>query len=231
MSRPQQVSSEDIIKVARKHFLSKGHSASLKEIAKDLGVSHSALIQRFGNKRELLLDALRPPVDLVWLPSFVTGPTAHLDTAIQELNQQCLLLSSFLQEHMPSLRVLQAAQVTPSELFGDQLPFPLLALKRLSTWIQKGIEQGLFRQCKAQTVASMIMGSIVARIQLSHLCMMTRECQSLPKIVSSEELLGSMNDLMHEIKQSLVPDSKNLARQDLEEQKVANVNIGAGDDE
>jgi hypothetical protein len=137
---------------------------------------------------------------------------------------------------MPSLRVLQSAQVTPSELFGDQLPFPLVALNRLSTWIQKGIEQGLFRQCKAQTVASMIMGSIFARIQLSHLCMMTRECQNLPEIVSSEELLGSMSDLMHEIKQSLVPDPTNLAkqdltRQDLTEQKVANVKIGAGNDE
>ena len=207
MSRPQQVSSEAIIKVARKHFLSKGHSASLKGISKDLGISHSALIQRFGTKRKLLLEALRPKEYVVWVPKFLDGPPQQIDKAIQDLHQQCLLLFSFLEEHMPSIRVLQAAEVTPYELFGGQLPFPLLAFQRISAWIQSGIDQGVFTASHPQSVASMIMGSIFARIELYDLYMLTNECEYLPKISKYEDILGSMDNLMEQIKGLLISDT------------------------
>ena len=207
MSRPQQVSSEAIIKIARKHFLSKGHSASLKDISKDLGISHSALIQRFGNKRKLLLEALRPKEYVVWTPRFLDGPSPQIDEAIKDLHQQCLLLFSYLEEHMPSIRVLRAAGVTPSELFGGQLPFPLLAFQRISTWIQSGIDQRVFTASHSEAVASMIMGSIFARIELYHLYMLTKECEYLPKNSRYEDLLGSMDNLMEQIKRLLISDT------------------------
>ena len=200
MSRPQQVSSEEIIKVARKHFLLKGHSVSLKTISKDLGVSHSALIQRFGTKRKLLLEALRPPSHLIWTSNFLNGPPKHIDLAIEDLHQQCLLLLSFLEKHMQSISVLRAAEVTPQELFDGQVPFPLLTLQKLSAWIESGINQGVFRAGKPQSVASMIMGSIFARIELHHLCVLTQECEHLPNVQPSEDLLGSMDDLMTQFK-------------------------------
>ena len=207
MPRPQQVSSKTIINVARKHFLSKGHSASLKNISKDLGISHSALIQRFGTKRKLLLEALKPTEYVVWAPKFLDGPPGQIDEAIQDLHQQCLLLFSYLEEHMPSIRVLRAADVTPHELFGGQLPFPLLAFQRISAWIQSGIDQEVFTACHPQSVASMIMGSIFARIELYHLCMLTKECENLPKVSKAEDLLGSMDNLMEQIKRLLISDT------------------------
>ena len=203
MSRPQQVSSEEIIKVARKHFLLKGHSASLKTISKDLGVSHSAIIQRFGTKRKLLIEALRPTNNLIWTSNFLNGPPKQIDLAIEDLHQQCLLLLAFLEKHMPSISVLRAAEVTPQELFDGQVPFPLLTLQKLSAWIESGMNQGVFRAGKPQSVASMIMGSIFARIELHHLCVLTQECEHLPNVQPSEDLLGSMNDLMEEFKRLL----------------------------
>ena len=204
MSRPRQVTSQEIIRVARSHFLTKGHSVSVKSIARDLGVSHSALIQRFGSKRQLLLEALRPPTDFPWEPAFLEGPPISPQEAGEQLHQVCQMLLTFLEEHLPSIRVLQAAEVQPSELFNGHLPFPLIAIQQVSGWIQRGIDRKLFRSCSPQTIATMLIGSLFARLHLHQLCEITQACEDLPNIPKSEQLLGLPNDLTKVIMSILI---------------------------
>lgn len=227
MSRPRQVTSQDIILVARSHFLTKGHSASVNSIARDLGVSHSALIQRFGSKRQLLITALRPPTDFPWETTFLEGPQLSPLEAREQLNQVCQKLLTFLEEHLPSIRVLQAAEIQPSELFNGHLPFPLIAIQQVSGWIQRGIDRKLFRSCSPQTIATMLIGSLFARIHLQQLCEITHACKDLPNIPKSEQLLVLPNDLIQVIMSILISQNINDLNIENEEDETAS-NDGKG---
>ena len=60
MSRPKTISDDEILRVARRCFQERGHSASTREIAKQAGISQSVLYQRFGGKEEMFLRAMMP---------------------------------------------------------------------------------------------------------------------------------------------------------------------------
>jgi hypothetical protein len=170
MSRPPRVSTADVLNVARSHFIKRGHSVSVKSIADDLGLSHSALIQRFGSKRALLISALRPPNTFPWSEGFLFGPPTNEKEAIRQLGETCCMLMTFLHENMPLVRILHSAGVTPDELFKGCLPLPLLACKRMREWIDRGIQRGLFPSCDSSALASTIVGAMFARAKLITFC-------------------------------------------------------------
>ena len=171
MSRPQRVSTDEIIEVARTHFIRRGHSASLKSIAEDLGLSHSALIQRFGSKRALLITALKPPQDFPWPTDFLAGPAPKRDLAIDQLRELCEKLMMFLHVHIPKIKILYSAGVTPQEVHQGCLPLPLVACQRVRAWIEKGVESGLFSPCETAALSSMIVGTMIVRANLMTLCL------------------------------------------------------------
>ena len=169
MSRPQNVSSEEILSVARAHFIARGHSATLSSIAQDLGLSHSALIQRFGSKRSLLIEALRPPTAPPWSEAFLSGPPREPRDALAQLHELSAMLMSFLSAQMPQIRVLQAAGISPSEIFEDRLPLPLVACQGISDWINRGVERGVFSCEEPAAVASTLISAMFFRSRLSEL--------------------------------------------------------------
>src|SRR5438874_2418920 len=50
MGRPKEVTDEEIVVVARRFFLDRGAGVSVHDIAKELGVTHTTLFNRFGSK-------------------------------------------------------------------------------------------------------------------------------------------------------------------------------------
>lgn len=200
MSRPVRVSTDEIIKVARMHFLRSGHSASLKSIAQDLGLTHSAIIQRFGSKRELMITSLRPPKDYPWPAGFLEGPGDDADHALVQLRLTCEMLMRFLHEHMPQIVVLQSAGVRSSELFEDRLPLPLIACQRLKEWIERGVANGVFQSCDSASVASTIVGTMFSRSRLEALhdhYLSARKEMIGGEGIDKPSLLGSIEEVMN----------------------------------
>jgi len=212
MSRPQSVSSVEILSVARAHFIARGHSATLSSIAQDLGLSHSALIQRFGSKRSLLIEALRPPQELPWSEGFLSGPPLEPSAALAQLYELSELLMSFLAAQMPQIRVLQAAGVSPTEIFADQLPLPLMACQRITEWIQRGVSRGVFDCDEPAAIASTLLSAMFFRSRLSQLCAESCAYSGASAETSTDELerelIGSREAVLEIIARSLLTPPK-----------------------
>ena len=80
MGRPREVTDEQIVAVARRCFLKRGAGVSAADIAKELGVSHTTLFNRFGSKEGLMLAALGPPTQKVaWVAALEDVDAARID--------------------------------------------------------------------------------------------------------------------------------------------------------
>ena len=65
MSRHKTIKDQELLEIAQKVFLEKGHAATTREIAEAAGISQGVLYQRFGSKNDLFLSAMLPQtVDL-----------------------------------------------------------------------------------------------------------------------------------------------------------------------
>ena len=200
MPRPPKLTREEILSVAREHFIAHGHSVSTQTIGKALGVSHSALIQRFGSKRALLIEALRPPIELPWYEDRLGSPPANSREALTTLREVSEALISFLSEHMIAIQTLDVAGITAKELFCDRPPFPLIVCRELTRWIERGVESGVFHHCEPQASASVIVGAMLARARLSAFCLELQpsscERTSTSTVSMSDQELGSIDEVM-----------------------------------
>jgi AcrR family transcriptional regulator len=158
MPRPQTVTDQQVIESARREFLRHGHTYSIKSLAATLGVTHSAIFQRFGSKRHLLISAMRPPAEIPWPPEADHGP--HPDAEVQGLLELCQTMHHFFIEHSPRIRVLQTAGICPQEIFPNGDPPPLLACLKVQRWIERGIERRLFMSCDAQALGVAVVGMV-----------------------------------------------------------------------
>ncbi|MEE2644118.1 MAG: helix-turn-helix domain-containing protein [Myxococcota bacterium] len=187
MPRPKRHSDEEIILAARAALLHSGAGTSLQQIAGRLGLSHAAILQRFGSKRRLVIEALRPRNGFRW-PSWIQEhPTAEtVDSALLEICQE---LERHLTEHAPRMHVLQSVGIPPSEVFcHGQVP-PVEATLVLTEWIERGISVGTFRACDAAAAASGLVGAIFGRCFLSELSQseqsalpVREECEERPAL-------------------------------------------------
>lgn len=202
MSRPQTVSTDEIIEVARAHFLKRGHSATLNAIARDLGLSHSALIQRFGSKRQLLIESMRPPEDFSWSEAFIAGPPADPTLARAQLEEAGEMLMKSLSDLMPQIRVLQAAGVELCEIFDNRLPLPLVACKQLTEWIERGVARGVFRCIEPASVSSLMISAMFFRARLQQLCALSNP-EELTREPFEASLIGSHRGVLNVIAHSL----------------------------
>ena len=76
--RPPQAEESAILKVASELFYRSGAKTSLREIAKRVGVTASAISQRFGSKQVLLETVLRQPLAAP-LPPLHDGGKEHVE--------------------------------------------------------------------------------------------------------------------------------------------------------
>ena len=167
MPRPQSVSNLQILDAARSYFIQHGHTASVKGVARVLGVSHAAIFQRFGSKKNLMIQALAPPTHFDWPARIKEGP--HLGSEKQDLFDLCEVIHTFFIQRTPCIRVIQAAGILLEEVFAQGRPVPLVAIQETKEWIDVGIKNGVFMPCDSHAVAILIVGSLFSRVQMSRL--------------------------------------------------------------
>lgn len=167
MARPKSVSDEQVLEAARALFIELGHTAPIQTLAQRLGVSHAALFQRFGSKRALLIEAMRPSCDVRWPEEVAIGPTQ--EGLREELLALCESIWAFLMANLPRIRVLQAAGVLPEEIFAQGGVHPFVACARVEEWLRRGVEAGLFAPCDTRAVAAGIVAAVFGRVQMSRL--------------------------------------------------------------
>ena len=167
MARPKSITDKQLLISARDSFLRNGHGISIQDIAKEIGISHAAIFQRYGSKRKLLIDALKPQHEFEWTQEMYHGPQTEADVHPQ-LTAICDLLHAYFAKHAPCMRVLQTAGVLPCEVFENGLPPSILAIQFVADWIQKGIDRQVMRSCDPPSISAMIVGALFAKSYLNN---------------------------------------------------------------
>ena len=114
MARPTLYTEKEILNAAASVFIENGYAASTRHIAKVVGLSQPALIQKFGSKKNLFQMAIMPePVDIEWI---IKG-----DSKAQNLAHSVLLtrlagrLYQQISTRVPRLLLLQLSPETDPE--------------------------------------------------------------------------------------------------------------------
>ena len=167
MARPRQVSDDEILNVARDVFVEHGPGASTQVIADAVGLSQPALFKRFGTKKQLMIKALMPPSDVVWLEESFPAPSGDGKLALRALVTRML---GHLMKFAPSLAAIHASGMSPLELFADYPePPPVTLRRRLVEWFIAGRDAGVFADARYPSLSLALMGAMQGRVMLQHM--------------------------------------------------------------
>jgi AcrR family transcriptional regulator len=168
MGRPKEVTDEQIVAAARRCFLQRGGGVSAAEIARELGVSHTTLFNRFGSKDALMIAALAPSEKVGWIAALEAGPN---DRPIREqLVEHGTVIAAYFQELHAGLAVLQAAGVKPGRRARKGESPAAHALRALTGWLQRAQNQGRLAKCDVDTLAATILGALHGWALTARLC-------------------------------------------------------------
>jgi len=160
MGRPKEVTDEQIVAAARRCFLERGAGVSAVGIARELGVTHTTIFNRFGSKEALMIAALGPPDEIPWLAALEAGPD---DRPIREqLVEHGKVMSAYFENLQVGLAVLHAAGITREKVFGKRKgePPPAQAAHALSAWLARAQSRGRMAKCDVETLATTILGAL-----------------------------------------------------------------------
>lgn len=174
MGRPREVTDEQIVAAARRCFLKRGAGVSAADIAKELGVSHTTLFNRFGSKEGLMLAALGPPTQKVsWVAALEEGPDER--PVREQLVEHAKVMSVFFQDLQAGFGILQAAGIDVAKAHkkakGDAtLSAPEQAYTALVGWIERVQKQGRLGKCDVHTLASTLLGALQGWALTARVC-------------------------------------------------------------
>lgn len=161
VGRPKEISDEQIIITARECFLSRGVSVSAIEIARELGVSHTTLFNRFGSKERLMIAALGPPKRVDWIEDLNSGPDTR--PLLVQLIAHAKVIASFFRQLSRRLDLLKAAGIDTMKICeqggSDSTPSEQ-AFHAFVSWLRRAQKQGLLANCDVEIVASIILSSL-----------------------------------------------------------------------
>ncbi|HVJ89228.1 MAG TPA: TetR/AcrR family transcriptional regulator [Labilithrix sp.] len=164
MGRPREVTDEQIVIAARRCFLQRGAGVSAADIAKELGVSHTTLFNRFGSKEGLMLAALGPPTEkIAWVAALEEGPD---DRPIREqLVEHAKVMSTFYEELQAGFGILQAAGIDVAKAHkaqkkGKNVSGPQQAYVALVGWLERAQSQRRLGKCDVHALASTLLGAL-----------------------------------------------------------------------
>jgi AcrR family transcriptional regulator len=130
------------------------------DIARELGVSHTTIFNRFGSKEGLMLAALGPPTKVPWVAALDAGPDDR--PLPEQLVEHAKVMSAYFQELQAGLGVLQAAGIDPKKAYRGlkgESP-PVQAFRALVGWLERAKSKGRLADCDVETLASTILGSL-----------------------------------------------------------------------
>jgi AcrR family transcriptional regulator len=160
MGRKKGISDEQIVAAARRCFLMRGAGVSAADVARELGVSHTTLFNRFGTKEGLMLAALGLPEKVPWVAVLDAGPD---DRPIRDqLVEHSKVISAYVHELEEGLAVLHAAGISPAKLEWEHHVDPphVQALRALTGWLGRAQERGRLAKCDVETLAATIIGAL-----------------------------------------------------------------------
>ncbi len=147
------------MEAARRVFLRDGAQVSAQVIARELGVSHTTLFNRFGSKEGLLIAALGPPERVPWVAALEAGPDGR--PIPEQLVEHGRVMSAYFEQLQRNLSVLHAAGISPGRLHrGRKDPPPVQAFRALSAWLRRAQRQGRLGRCDVETLAATILGAL-----------------------------------------------------------------------
>jgi AcrR family transcriptional regulator len=130
MGRRKTISDDDVLRVARELFRTRGHTTTTREIAEAAGVSEAVLYQRFGSKDELFFAAMHPRGPDV---EELLGPADPPDDAHAYLRAVAVRLGKYFAEVIPlALRVMTHPSFDPATLARAQPEGPGLLREGLA---------------------------------------------------------------------------------------------------
>ena len=190
MGRPKEVTDEQIVVAARRCFLERGAGVSAAEIARELGVSHTTLFNRFGSKEALMVAALGPPEKVPWVAALDAGPD---DRPIRDqLVEHGKVIAAYFEKLQAGFAVLQAVGISPGKIFrsrkGD--PPPVQTFRALTAWLRRAQSQGRLAECDVETLAATILGAMHNR------AFTARVCGQSPAPVAGERHVERFIDLL-----------------------------------
>lgn len=161
MGRPREVTDEQIVVAARRCFLKRGAGVSAADIAKELGVSHTTLFNRFGSKEGLMLAALGPPTEKVaWVTALEAGPDTR--PIRDQLVEHAKVMSAYFQDLQAGFGVLQAAGIEVAKAHREKKGGSAAteAYAALVGWLERAQGEGRLGKCDVHTLASTILGAL-----------------------------------------------------------------------
>src|SRR6185503_13066248 len=88
------------------------------DIARELGVSHTTLFNRFGSKEGLMLAALGPPDEIKWVGALDAGPDTR--PIREQLVEHAKVMSDFFEDLQAGFGILQAAGIDPGKAYRER---------------------------------------------------------------------------------------------------------------
>lgn len=160
MARPREVSDEQILVAARRCFIERGAAVSAADIARELGVSHTTLFNRFGSKEGLMIAALGPPTEIGWVAALEAGPDER--PIREQLVAHARVMSVFFQDLQAGYGILLAAGIDPAKAHRARkgVSAPERAYGALVAWLKTAQREARLAECDADTLASTILGAL-----------------------------------------------------------------------
>jgi AcrR family transcriptional regulator len=174
MGRPKEVTDEQIVVAARRCFLERGAGVSAHDVARELGVTHTTIFNRFGSKEALMIAALGPPEKIPWVATLEAGPDDRPIRA--QLAELCMVMSAYFQNLQAGLAVLHAAGITREKVWRGRKgePPPVQAFRALTEWLLRAQGQRRLARCDVKTLAATIMGALHNWALTARLCSQSR---------------------------------------------------------
>ena len=165
MARPVTYDTEEILASARKTFLEIGPSASTQVLAKNAGVSEGTLFKRFGNKKNLFLQAIQFPSieEQAWFRNLLDRAKTH--SLEQVLFEAGLGLQQHFSQALPSIQMMMAyPDLTPADhraVMGCDNPMPLAIKRRFRELFQAEMDAGRIARGDAYALACFYAGAVI----------------------------------------------------------------------
>jgi len=164
LARPRQISDEDILKAVRKCVFHHGPSVSTVCIAESIGVSQATLFKRFGDKANLILQALLPDERPAFLDLVESGPCTDVEIQAQLVEIGVAALAHF-RKVMPRIMALRQAGNDPRTMLSHfDVPPPVRVLMALCQWFYRANEMGQLRCDDHEATALTFLGSLHVRV-------------------------------------------------------------------
>jgi AcrR family transcriptional regulator len=162
MARPRRFTDEEILAATQSCILEHGPSVSTTMIAEKLGISQAALFKRFGTKEQMIIGALRQPMQRNPVADLLAlGPSDEPIRA--QLNALGMAMIQVMRRVVPCMAMLHAAGLKlESDDRNSERP-PIQARRLLVAWLQQAIDSGRLKPVDPHVVAVSFIGMLHAR--------------------------------------------------------------------